>query len=152
MIDLLWVLLDVFPCCCDAFLCLVLIVCLSFLVATLDNDVEEVTIAGFYWKKIRIYYIAQDQGQTKTKASHPDACCYITYHCLSSMVLLLKFYKNWTNKTIFDVAITTNIIIVTIILPVVKTWCYQAHSHHMVYLPPKLIISKSLSGHPKHVF
>ena len=33
------------------------------------------------------------------------------------------------------------IITVTIIfiyqLSIVKTWCYQAHSHHMVYLPSK---------------
>ena len=36
------------------------------------------------------------------------------------MVLLLKFYKIWTKQTIFDAAITTNNIIITIILPVVK--------------------------------
>ena len=30
-----------------------------------------------------------------------------TYHYLSCMFLLLKFYKNWLNKTIFVVAITT---------------------------------------------
>ena len=62
------------------------------------------------------------------------------------------FTKLWTNKTIFDVAITTSINIGIIIPPVVKTWCYQALSHHMVYLPSKDKTRESLSGHPKIVF
>ena len=38
-------------------------------------------------------------------------------------------------------------------MPVVKTWLYQALSHHMVYLPSKdKKTRESLSGHPKNVF
>ena len=92
-------------------------------------------VRDFYWKRSEVCIIDQDRGQTRTKASHPDAC-YYTYHYLSCMFLLLKFYKNCLNKTIFDVAITTIIIILAITLRVVKPWCYQAHSHHMTYLPP----------------
>ena len=103
---------------------------------------------------LRRHFIQPVYFRNKTltciKASHPNAC-YYTYHYLSCMFLLLKFYKNWTTKTIFDVAITTSISIKTIILPVVTTWYYQAHSHLMVYLPPKVIL-KSLSGHPTKVF
>ena len=65
-------------------------------------------------------------------------------------VLLLKFYKNWLNKTIFDVAITTFIIIRIIIMLIVETWYYKAHSHHMVYFNQILMNMKSLSGHPKN--
>ena len=96
--------------------------------------------------QVPAYFKARDR--TSFKASHPDAC-YYTYHYLSCMFLLLKIYKNCLHKTIFDVAITTSITIRFIIMPVVKTWCYQAHSHHMVYLPPKYNNLKSLSGHPK---
>ena len=53
------------------------------------------------------HLIAQDQGQTRTKASHPDAYCYTTCPYLSCMFLPLKFYQNLIIKTIFDVAITT---------------------------------------------
>ena len=45
-----------------------------------------------------------------------------TYHYLSCMFSLLKFYKNVIIKTIFDVAITTIVIILAITLPIVKTW------------------------------
>ena len=55
-----------------------------------------------------------------------------TYHYLSCMFLLLKFYKLCLNKTIFDVAIITMHNIRINIMSIVETWCYQAHSHHMV--------------------
>ena len=94
----------------SACLCLVLTECLYYPCYDLDNDEDEITIAGFYWRRSGLSYIAQDPGQTNTKASHPDAC-YYTYHHLSCMFLLLKFYKNGLNKTIFVVAITIIIII-----------------------------------------
>ena len=82
----------------SACLCLVLIGCLFILVATLDNDEEEVAFAGFYWRKIGLSYIAQDQGQTRTKESHPK-CLRPYYLSLSIMhVLLLKVLQN---KNIF---------------------------------------------------
>ena len=56
-----------------------------------------------------------------------------TYHYLSCMFSLLKFYKNLVNKTIYDVAITTINIILNYHIANSQTWCYQAFSHHMVY-------------------
>ena len=46
------------------------------------------------------HLIAQDQGQTRTKASHPDACYYITYHLsimhvFTSEVLPKLDYQNY---------------------------------------------------------
>ena len=60
--------------------------------------------------------------------------------------------KNCINKTIFDVAITTNITIRIIITPVVKTWCYQALATIWYIYHPKIKTRESLSGHPKNVF
>ena len=77
------------------------------LVTRLDDDEDEISSAGFYWRRSGLSNIAQDRGQTRTKASHLDACCYYTYHYLSCMFLPPKFYKNLIIKTIFDVAITT---------------------------------------------
>ena len=79
------------------------------------------------------YFQDQDNHLYQGK---PSWCLLLQYLSLSIMhVLLPKFYKNWLNETIFDVAITTLIIIRIIIMLIVETWYYQAHSHHMVYLP-----------------
>ena len=104
--------------------------CLSFYFTTLENEEGGVEEEAYFNS---CYYQDQDNHLYQGK---PSWCLLLQYLSLSIMhVLLLKFYKNWLNKTIFDVAITTLITILTITLPVVKTWCYQAHSHHMVYLP-----------------
>ena len=101
--------LAVCPYACDVCLCLVLIGCLPFLFATLDNDEEEVTVAGFIGEGLDILYCSrpgtnQDQGKPSQ--------CLLPYLSLYVMhVLLLKFYKIWTNKTIFDMDITTSVII-----------------------------------------
>ena len=51
-------------------------------------------------------------------------------------VVTSEILQNFGQTKLFlDVAITTSISIRIIILPVVKTWYYQAHSPHMVYLP-----------------
>ena len=78
---------------------------LSLLFTTLENEEEEFAEEGYYNT-----CLFQDQGQTSTKASHPNACCYYTYHYQSCMFLPLKFYQNLIIKTIFDVAITTIIL------------------------------------------
>ena len=77
--------------------------------------------------------ISKSRTRTSTKASHPDDCCYITYHYQSCMFSLLKFYKKLVNKIIFDVAINTINIIFIYHTTSSQTWCYQAFSHHMVY-------------------
>ena len=75
-------------------------VCYFILVATLDTTKDEITSAGFYRRRSGMYIIDQDQGQTRTstKASHPNACCYYTYHYQSCMFLPLKFYQNLVIK------------------------------------------------------
>ena len=83
------------------------------------------------------------------KASHPDAC-YYTYHYLSCIFLLLKFYKNCLNKTIFDVAITTIMIILTFTLPLVKLGVTKPVASIWYLYHLKIINMKSLSGHPKN--
>ena len=59
------------------------------------------------------------------------------YDYLSCMVSLLKFYNKLDYQNYFWCGYYYYKTISLIIMPVVKTWLYQAHSHHMVFLPSK---------------
>ena len=106
------------------------------LVATLDNDEDEFSSAGFVLEKIWIILLLKTRDKPEPRQAIL-MLAVITYHYLSCMFSLLKFYKNLIIKTIFDVAIYYYKTISLIIMPVVETWLYQAHSHLMVYLPSK---------------
>ena len=93
-----------------AFLALVGSDCISLtLFTTLENEEGELIEEGYFNS---CYYQDQDQDQDQDQHLHqgkPSKCLLITYHYLSCMVLLLKFYKNLITKTIYEVAITTTI-------------------------------------------
>ena len=105
--------------------------------ATLDNDEDEIIVAGFIGEDLDYLILLKTRDKPGPRQAILMLAVTILIIIYHACFLLLKLYKNCLNKTIFDVAITTIIIIRIIIMPVVKTWCYQAHSHHMVYLPSK---------------
>ena len=103
---------------------------LPLLFTTLENEEGEFAEEGYYNS-----CLFQDQGQDQFQGK-PSKCLLLLYlslsimHVFTSEVLPKLDYQNyfWCGYYYYNT-------ICFIIMPVVKTWCYQAHSHHMVYLP-----------------
>jgi hypothetical protein len=64
----------------------------------------------------------------------------------------MKLYKKLFNKTCFDVAINTIVIIVTITLPIVNLGVTKPIATIWYIYQLKMIFMKSLSGHPQKCF
>ena len=121
--------------------------CLSFLFTTLDYE------AGDFGGAVHCHsccFQDQDHHQYQGKTSKCLLILFLSLsimHVFTSEVLPKLDYQNY-----FWCGYYYYITIRIIIPPVVKTWCYQALSHHMIYLPSKDKTRESLSGHPKIVF
>ena len=93
------------------------------LVPTLDTDEDEITSAGLYRRRSGSYDVDQDQGQTRTKASHPDACCYYLSLSIMHVFTFEVLQKDlFPKQKLFLLWLYYYSYILAITLPIVKTW------------------------------
>jgi hypothetical protein len=117
-----------------------------FLFATLEPEEEAVAEEAYCQACL---FQGQDFDQYQGKLPMLATILTILYPaCFTSEVL-----QKLGQTKLFLIWILLLVLLLLLLLPLVTTWCYQALSHHMIiFYHHKLIIFKSLSGHPKHGF